>query len=70
MPPAKHKTQVILNKNYEFITGITSKEKTILWKKETNCQNDQEFLRLWNEEINMKVHCSAGMSTGQQYTYF
>lgn len=43
LPPAKHKTRIILNKNYEFITGITSKQKTIFWKRRQTVRMTKNF---------------------------
>lgn len=54
LQPFKHKPQLILNKNSELITGITSTENNT-FQKERPSWNDQEFLCLWNKEINESV---------------
>lgn len=43
LQPAKHKTQIILNKNCKSITGITSKEKTIFWKERQTAKITKNF---------------------------
>lgn len=70
LQPAKQKTGIILNKNHKNYNRNYQQTETHILERETNCQNDQEFLCLWNEEINTNVQCSAGMSLGQQYLYF
>lgn len=43
LQPAKHKTRIIMNKNYQFITGITSKENTIFWKERQTARTTKNF---------------------------
>lgn len=43
LQPAKHSTRIILNKNYESMTGITSKEKTVFWKERQTARMTKNF---------------------------
>lgn len=53
----KHKPQLILNKNSELITGITSTENTTFQRD--NCWNDQKPVPM---EQRNKRECSAGVN--------